>query len=228
MEKMEMIGKLAGGVAHEVRNPLNAIMIFTETLSRDLEQNSKYKPLITHIRSQVDRLLSMMRDLLNLGKPVEKSNLLRESMDTICLASIDLWNHSEMSKSYPIHYEPPENSDVYVLADNQKLQQVFYNLFDNAARHSPEGSEIGLIFKKAPEDICRVHITDSGVGISQEIAEKVFEPFFTTRRGGTGLGLSLVKHIIDFHGGEVEIFNNDPPPGCTVEIRLPKAGTGKT
>jgi PAS domain S-box-containing protein len=227
MAKMEVIGRLAGGVAHEVRNPLNAIMIFTETLSRDLEQNSKYKPLITHIRSQVDRLLSMMKDLLNLGKPIEKSNLSRESMNTICLASIDLWKHAPISKSFPVRYVPPEDPDVYVISDHQKLQQVFYNLFDNAARHSPEGSEINVVFKKSSQDICRVQIIDKGVGIRREIAGKVFEPFFTTRRGGTGLGLSLVKHIIEFHGGEVEIFNNNPPPGCTVEIRLPKAGREK-
>ncbi|MBE0425791.1 MAG: GAF domain-containing protein [Nitrospirae bacterium] len=221
-QKMEVIGKLAGGVAHEVRNPLNAIMVFMETLIRDLESNAKYKPLIFHIRSEVNRLSDLMKDLLNLGRPVEKSDLRSELLNAICLASVDLWKHSEPGRSYTVKVlQPQDYDDVFVIADSQRLQQVFYNLLDNAARHSPEGSEIQLVIKRPEGNICRVQIIDRGKGLSEAILPRVFEPFFTTRRGGTGLGLSIVKHIVETHGGTVEIFNNEPPPGCTSEVRVP-------
>ena len=221
-QKMEVIGNLAGGVAHEVRNPLNAIMIFTETLSRDLANNSKYKPLIFHIQSQVDRLSELMKDLLNLGKPVEYSNLRRESLNAICLASLDLWKHSQVSQSFSVQLlQPKGNSVVYVTADSQRLQQVFINLLDNAAKHSPGGSEILLLIKKPRGKLCTIQITDHGSGIPDHLLPRVFEPFFSTVRSGTGLGLSIVKHIVETHDGSIEIFNNTPPPGCTVEIKLP-------
>jgi signal transduction histidine kinase len=221
-QKMEVIGNLAGGVAHEVRNPLNAIMIFAETLSKDLANNSKYKPLIFHIQSQVDRLSELMKDLLNLGKPVEYSNLRRESLNAICLASLDLWKHSQISKSFSLQFLNPQgNSTIYVTADSQRLQQVFINLLDNAAKNSPEGSEIRFLIKRPRGKLCTVRIIDHGSGIPDHLLPRIFEPFFSTQRSGTGLGLSIVKHIVETHGGSIEIFNNAPPPGCTVEIKLP-------
>lgn len=221
-QKMEVIGRLAGGVAHEVRNPLNAIMIFTETLTRDLESNSKYKHLIFHIRSQVDRLSEIMKDLLNLGKPVEKSHLHIDSLNAICLASVDLWKHSQASHTCTVTVQQPQDyGNIYVKADSQRLQQVFFNLLDNAAKHSPEGSEIQVVIKRPDGNMCGVQIIDRGSGVPEHILPRIFEPFFTTRRRGTGLGLSIVKHIVETHGGGVEIFNNEPPPGCTAEVRLP-------
>jgi signal transduction histidine kinase len=221
-QKMEVIGNLAGGVAHEVRNPLNAIMIFTETLSRDLANNSKYKPLIFHIQSQVDRLSELMKDLLNLGKPIEYSNLRRESLSAICLASLDLWKHSQISQSFSVQFlQPQGNFAVYVTADSQRLQQVFINLLDNAAKHSPKGSEIRFLVKRPRGKFCTIRIIDHGSGIPDHLLPRIFEPFFSTERSGTGLGLSIVKHIVETHGGSVELFNNAPPPGCTVEIKLP-------
>jgi signal transduction histidine kinase len=111
-----------------------------------------------------------------------------------------------------------------VLADSQKLQQVMVNLLDNAAQHSPDGSEIQMIIDRSADGMCRVRITDRGSGIPKENLQRIFEPFFSMRKGGTGLGMSIVKHIVDAHQGMVSIENNAPPLGCTVEIRLPCAG----
>jgi PAS domain S-box-containing protein len=220
--RMEVIGKLAGGVAHEVRNPLNAIMVISEALFKDFGENPEYKPFLLHIRSQVDRLSELMKDLLNLGKPVEQYSMQRESLRGICAASIDIWKHSELGRLHSVKMiYPPDNGGIFVVADSQRLQQVFINLFDNAARHSPPDSEITLLVNEPEEGFCRVQVTDSGSGIPADLLPRIFEPFFTTRRGGTGLGLSIVKHIIESHGGTVEMLNNEPPPGCTVDMRLP-------
>jgi PAS domain S-box-containing protein len=221
-QKMEIIGKLAGGVAHEVRNPLNAIMAISEALSLDLGEDPEYKLLLTHIRAQVDRLSVLMRDLLDLGKPVEQFDKSREPVIEICSASMDIWKHSGLGRSHRVSMIQPQSiGTIPVLADSGRLQQVFLNLLDNAAQHSPEGSEIQVMICEPEGRVCRIQVIDRGSGITPEILPHIFEPFFTTRRGGTGLGMSIVKHIIEAHGGTITIVNNDPPPGCTVEVRLP-------
>jgi PAS domain S-box-containing protein len=226
-QRMEVIGKLAGGVAHEVRNPLNAIMVITEALFKDLGDDPEYKPFIFHIRSQVDRLSALMKDLLDLGKPIEQTNLQSESLNKICSSSIDIWKQSESSRSHTVKIlQPPGN--IFVFADSQRLQQVFINLLENATHHSPEGSEIQLIIKRLADERCKVQVIDRGSGVPEDILPRIFEPFFTTRRGGTGLGLSIVKYVIENHGGTVEAFNNEPPPGCTFGVKLPIEKNQKT
>jgi PAS domain S-box-containing protein len=221
-QKMEVIGKLAGGVAHEVRNPLNAILVITEALFKDLGDNKEYRPFLFHIRSQVNRLSSLMKDLLDLGKPVEQAHMQQESLNKICSSSLDIWKHSELSRSYKVEMlQPSDTGDIFVLADSQRLQQVFLNLLDNAAHHSPGGSEIQLVIEPVNSNMCKVRVIDQGSGVPEEILPRIFEPFFSTRRGGTGLGLSIVKYVVETHGGNIVIFNNAPPPGCTVEVRLP-------
>ena len=223
-QKMNTIAQLAGGVAHEVRNPLNAILAITEALSLDLEEGSEHKIYLDHIRSQVDRLTVLMRDLLDLGKPVEPSNLKRETPSEICRAAIDQWKrYSSYKKHQAFIVCPLEVSNITLLADSTRLEQVFFNVLENAAQHSPEESEIEFSIFKMDASSLGIRITDRGKGISQENLSHVFDPFFTTRRDGVGLGLSVVKQIIEWHGGNIRIYNNDPPPGCTVEISLPIA-----
>jgi signal transduction histidine kinase len=228
-QRMEVVGKLAGGVAHEVRNPLNAIMVITEALFKDLGDNPEYQPFIFHIRSQVDRLSALMKDLLDLGKPIEQTNLQRESLNKICSSSIDIWKHSEPSRSHTVKIlQPTDTGDIFVFGDSQRLQQVFINLLENATHHSPEGSEIQLVIKLLGGERCKVQVIDHGSGVPEDLLPRIFEPFFSTRRGGTGLGLSIVKYVIENHGGTVGAFNNEPPPGCTFEVKLPIEKIQKT
>lgn len=163
-----------------------------------------------------------MKDLLNLGKPVDQSSLFHQSLTAICSSSIDIWKHSEISRSHTVKFsQSADCGDIYVFADSQRLQQVFLNLLDNAAENSPEGSEIGITLKRPDTDLCKIQVVDSGNGVPEEVLPRIFEPFFTTRRGGTGLGLCIVKHVVETHGGRIEVVNNKPLPGCTVEITLP-------
>jgi signal transduction histidine kinase len=222
MEKIRVYGQLTAGVAHEVRNPLNAILAITEALFLDLGDRSEFQPYLTHIRTQVDRLSRLMEDLLELGKPLLQSRLKRESLVAMCSSVIDLWNQTPSSLAHRVHFDVScGQNEVYVIADNQKMQQVFLNLLDNAAQHSHEGSEISMKIVKQPGNTVQISVTDEGAGIRSENLSRVFEPFFTVRKKGTGLGLSIVKHVVEAHGGHVKIRNNDPQPGCTVEITLP-------
>jgi PAS domain S-box-containing protein len=221
-EKMEVIGSLAGGVAHEVRNPLNAIMALTDALDREVGGNPEYRTYMQHMRTQVDRLTTLMNDLLELGKPVERSTLHRESLADICAISVDAWKQSKWGRGREIAVSlSREAQGATLLADAKKLQQVFINLLDNAAQHSPEGAPVRIEASPPAGGKAEVRVVDQGGGIPAEILPKVFDTFFTTRRGGTGLGLSIVKHIIEKHGGSIALVNNDPPPGCTASVALP-------
>jgi PAS domain S-box-containing protein len=221
-QKMEVIGKLAGGVAHEVRNPLHAIMAISEALSLDLGDDDENTLLLAHIREQVDRLSALMTDLLDLGKPIEQFDMHRESVAEICFSCMDIWKQSDLGRSHEVRMVQPESiGTISVRADGRRLQQVFLNLLDNAAQHAPESSEIQIMICEPKGKTCAIQVIDRGSGIPPDILSHIFEPFFSTRRGGTGLGMSIVKHIVEAHGGTIVIVNNNPPPGCAVEIRLP-------
>jgi PAS domain S-box-containing protein len=221
-QKMEVIGSLAGGVAHEVRNPLNAIMALTDALDQEVGDNPEYRTFMMHMRTQVDRLTTLMNDLLELGRPVEQSLLRKESLSGICRLSMDAWKHTKWGTGRNVVLaEPQDGKDTFLFADAKKLQQVFINLLDNAAQHSPAGSTIRIEILPAGERSVEVRVVDRGSGLPDEVLPRVFDTFFTTRRGGTGLGLNIIKHIIERHGGSISLFNNATTPGCTASIILP-------
>jgi PAS domain S-box-containing protein len=228
-DKMTLLGQLAAGVAHEVRNPLNAILAITEALFQDIGDNPEYQPFLDHIRTQVDRLSRLMGDLLDLGKPIGSSSVHKESLLTICTAAVDLWKQTPLSQSHKVLLLLPAGQDyLSVMADSSKLQQVFLNLLENAAQHSPEGSKIRFVISTPKKTTARICVIDQGTGVPPENLQRVFEPFFTTRKRGNGLGLSIVKNIIQALGGDVIIRNNEIPPGCTVEIVMPIVCEGQS
>ena len=220
--EMKIFGQLAAGVAHEVRNPLNAILAITEALFQDIGDNPEYLPYLEHIQNQVNRLSILMKDLLEIGKPISHDSFQPETVARIVTSTIDFWGMLDLSKKYSLRYiSHPESEKLYVKTEIARLQQVVLNLLQNAAQNSPEGSEIVIQVLEPRDKTVNIHIIDRGTGIPHDNLLYVFEPFFTTQKGGTGLGLSIVKHFVESMGGEVAIWNNDPPPGCTVELRLP-------
>jgi PAS domain S-box-containing protein len=229
--KLESIGQLAGGVAHEVRNPLNAILSITEALFREkeIETNPEFEPYITHIRTQVHRLARLMSELLALGKPIPEASLEPVPLYELCRETLDLWKSSGLAANKRVILQASDDAlHSLVLADGMRLQQVLYNLLENAGHHSPAGEKI--LFQVCSAGACdlsdgmaNVRVVDRGEGIAENCLARVFDPFYSDRRGGTGLGLTLVRHFVEGMGGVVTIENNDPPPGCTAEVRIPLA-----
>lgn len=221
-QQMEMLGQLTSGVAHEVRNPLNAIIAVSEALFQDIGEKGEYSEYLYHIRNQVDRLSQLMKDLLDLGRPINLAEMQPVSLHSICSASMESWKQSDpQNKNRLSVIEASDYEDVKIKADTTKLQQVFINLIENAVQHSTGQEKITIQLMKPEDNECRIQITDNGPGIKEEILNRVFEPFFTTRKKGTGLGLSIVKHILKMHGGNIKIWNNSRMNGCTVEVQLP-------
>ncbi|MFW6244320.1 MAG: ATP-binding protein [Fibrobacterota bacterium] len=227
-QEMRMLGLLTSGVAHEVRNPLNGILAITEALNADLGGNPEYSDYINHIRNQVSRLSDLMRDLLDLGRPVEKTNLQPSSVTGLISKALLSWSASSKHKKRRIVQKFfPGAENCIISADRVKMQQVFINLLENACEHSPQNSEITInVEENQDSSSVWIKISDLGDGIKAEFLDHLFEPFFTTRKGGTGLGLGIVKRIIESHGGRIRLYNNTPPPGCTAEICLQRMNSG--
>lgn len=219
-QELERLGRLVGGVAHEVRNPLNAILASTDALAMDLGDDPEYQPLFEVIRSQLNRMSHLMRELLELGKPIPPEHLGRCSLREVCqeAASVLHQSHSRDTRGR-VRLEISEG-DAPVRGDRNKLVQVLVNLLDNAIQCDASGAPIRLIMEEGG-DSHRLRVEDAGPGIPEAHLGRVFEPFFSTRKGGTGLGLTLVKHLVEQHGGQVCLLNRGDRPGCTAEIILP-------
>jgi len=223
--EMNLLGRLASGVAHEVRNPLNGILAISEALFQDLGNNPEYLPYLEHIKSQVHRLSALMNDLLELGKPMPQTELTPMPVAAILRNIIESFKQFSRHKHREVDMVFRETNPGHsVRADTIKIQQVFFNLLENACDHSPENSKVTLEMAEPEESYAVIRVIDGGSGVPPELLFRVFEPFFTTRKGGTGLGLSIVKHIVEMHGGVISLHNNSAGPGLTVEVRLPLAG----
>lgn len=227
-QEMKMLGQLTSGVAHEVRNPLNGILAITEALSNELSDKSDYAEYIELIRKQVMRLSDLMKDLLNLGRPIEKANMMPLTISKLISTAVTLWMQSSVYHDRQIDIKISDDAGpVQVNADRAKIEQVVINLLENACAHSSQDQGITICIQKKGKKIL-IKIVDNGSGIKPEYMEHLFEPFFTTRKGGTGLGLGIVKRIVESHGGSIEISNNTPPPGVTAEVYLPVIETAYT
>lgn len=111
---------------------------------------------------------------------------------------------------------------VPVRADAAEISRAIESVLDNAIQHGGPGSPVSVRVD-AEGNMARCRVSDRGPGAAPQILARAFEPFFTMKRGGTGLGLSLVRHVVEHHGGSATLRNNEPPPGCTAELLLPLA-----
>lgn len=221
-EKLRALGQLAAGVAHEVRNPLNAMVVTVELLAEQLSGNREYQPNLDRIRRQVNRLDNLMKDLLELRRPEDSRNRQLCKVSVLCRMAIDIWKQSNKMLRHDLTTElAPEADHVEVFVDPERVTQVIINLLDNAAQHSLVETEIRVLAKGAVQGFASICVMDEGQGFSEKALAAAFDPFFTTRKGGSGLGLSIAKHIIEIYSGQMSIRNHMPLPGCTVEIRLP-------
>jgi two-component system NtrC family sensor kinase len=222
-EKMATIGRLVSGVAHEVNNPLAAILGFTDLLLENPEIPGTAREDLQIILQETQRTKEIVQDLLSFARqrpaqkePVSVNAVLRQ---TIKLRSYDFSSHGvEVIEQFEENLGP-------TLGDAQQLQQVFLNILNNAYDAIQESGNRGRIrirTRRAEDDI-EVAFIDNGTGVADP--ERIFDPFFTTKQAGkgTGLGLSICYGIVRAHGGEILCWNNDGESGSTFVVRLPAA-----
>jgi PAS domain S-box-containing protein len=222
-EKMATIGRLVSGVAHEVNNPLAAILGFTDLLLEDPQVPASAREELQIILRETQRTKEIVQGLLSFARqrpaqrePMQINAILRQ---TIRLRSYDFSSHGvEVTEEFN------ENLQMAV-GDPQQLQQVFLNILNNAYDAIQESGNHGKIRIRTRQttDFVEVAFIDNGTGVSE--TEHIFDPFFTTKPAGkgTGLGLSICYGIVRAHGGEILCWNNEGESGSTFVVRLPIA-----
>lgn len=219
----QILGQVAAGVAHEVRNPLNAILVTSEVLRHAQEEGRDCAKYIDRIERQTNRLAILMKDMLELRRPIEPASFKRKPVDEFCRATVETWRQS-LDEPAEVQVTMAADLDGAEIAiDPERMAQVLINLLDNAHQHNPPDGTLRLRAERQGTDWCAITIQDEGPGISPEKTARIFDPFFTTRKGGSGLGLSIVRHIVDRHGGEIRAKANENANGASMEVRLPLA-----
>jgi two-component system NtrC family sensor kinase len=225
-EKMAAVGQLVSGVAHEVNNPLTAVLGFTDLLLENPEIPDDAKSELMIVMQEAQRTKQIVQNLLSFARqtPAKRGMVQVNSIldRTVALRAYDFANH-DVQMVQELDPNLPE-----ILADGHQLQQVFLNILNNAydaVRETGRAGEI-RIRTRALEDGVEITLSDNGPGI--KFPDRIFDPFFTTKEvgKGTGLGLSICYGIVKEHEGEIACHNNQAGPGAMFVVRLP-IGTEK-
>ncbi|MEM3143484.1 MAG: porin PorA family protein [Candidatus Nitrosotenuis sp.] len=215
-EKMTVLGNLTARISHDFRNPLNVISNAAQLLAAQQDQKpEEIKRKVDLIKRSVDRMMYQINDIMSYVKDV-KLNLESVSLKQVLESSIE---NSEIPKTVNVSLPA---SDVTIVADSHKLVTMFTNILTNAVQAMNKTGHIDISMQESDKSV-KIHITDSGPGIPKEIIDKIWEPLFTTKQSGTGLGLVSVKSIVEAHGGKISVKNNP----TTFTIELPKNQNNK-
>ena len=216
-ERLSSLGEMAASISHEIRNPLGIIKSSSELLRKKMASLDHSNTIPDIIVEEANRLNSIITDFLNFAKPTSL-NLNPCRVEEILEKNITFLASQIKEQGYIIekHFN---NHLPKIMADAATLYQAFLNILINAMEAMPDGGEIHVGIDSR-DDIITMFFDDEGESIPDDILEKIWNPFFTTKEKGTGLGLGIVKNIIDAHGGSIQI-NNGPAGGVRVTIELP-------
>jgi len=235
-EQLASVGFLAAGVAHEINNPLASIALCAESLESRLldlvakngesEQGELVQRYLKMIQSEAFRCKEITEKLLDFSRTGEVK---RASADLgeLTQSVIDMVRHLGRYQDRNIEFSPSE--PLIATVDAQEIKQVILNLVTNALDSLEPGGTLTIELVRKP-DFAEMIFTDNGCGMSEEVLEHLFEPFFTRKRGGqgTGLGLSIVYRIVSEHGGQIEATSAGPGRGSQFHVTLPLADASRS
>lgn len=226
MDRLVSLGKLASGIAHELRNPLAGIKITAQALSEELSENDSKKEYLNRIMKEIDRLTDLLKMFFSFAKP-QKLNLVYCNLQDIINEIIPfLIKEIEDKKIHFIEAYHPQLPKIKV--DKNQMHQVFLNIFLNAIQAMPNGGGLKVEAKPlstinsdgSKQSFIKIIISDTGKGIPPQILNRIFDPFFTTKPKGVGLGLSITYQIIKKHGGSINV-ESQLNSGTSFIINLP-------
>jgi signal transduction histidine kinase len=219
-DRLAAISRISGGVAHEVKNPLNAILLHVEVARAKLSHgDTDVAPQMEIISREILRLDRVVKTFLDFTRPVDL-NLSDVPLHELVGEIVDLARPQADAAKIRINVWQ-EGEDVEVRIDRDLLKQAFLNIVVNAMQAMPEGGELRFE-SSAGEDSAEIRITDSGAGIPPELRDKIFRLYFTTKKEGSGIGLAMTFRIVQLHDGTID-FTSEPGKGTTFFIRLPIA-----
>ena len=217
-ERLAALGQLSAGLAHELRNPLGTMKASAEMLAKQVEPSNEIaREMAGFISSEVDRTNKLVTRFLDFARPM-----------SVRLEKTDLIQVIDQAVAEVGKHVPPFDVTIYknyspdippFLLDGQLMERVLYNLLVNAAQASPPGGSI-TIKARDVDGTVEIAVIDRGSGIEPKHLENIFNPFFTTKSGGVGLGLAIVSKIIDEHEGKIAV-ESEPGSGTVFRIYLP-------
>ncbi|MCL6617470.1 MAG: PAS domain S-box protein, partial [Anoxybacillus ayderensis] len=213
-EKLALMGEMAAKAAHEIRNPLAVIHGFLTFMNENLRERDREQYHIPLLLKEIDRINAIVEDMLLIAKP--SAPVMKEAyIETIVQDVLSLFQQTLEAKNIRVHVRLDH---VPLQLDSKQMMQVLYNLLHNSIEAMEEGGTI-CIYSDVDETY-NMYMYDSGSGIPTHMQETIFEPFITTKSSGTGLGLTIVKRIIENHGGTIALHDSSEQ-GTTFVIRLP-------
>ncbi|MBI3625240.1 MAG: PAS domain S-box protein [Candidatus Rokubacteria bacterium] len=221
-DRLSAIGRLAANIAHEIRNPLASLSGAIEVLTRELSLDKNQDRLVQVVLRESDRLNQIIKEFLDYARPASLRPLpvnVGEVLDEVLL----LLEHRALPAHLKIVRE--YDADVSAVLDPQQFRQAIWNLCINALEAMPDGGELRIgagIATHRNRRKLEVWVADTGSGINSESLPHIFEPFFSTKPEGSGMGLAVVHRMVQDHGGDVEA-RSDPGGGTTFTLRLPLA-----
>jgi two-component system, NtrC family, sensor histidine kinase HydH len=222
-DRLAALGQLSAGLAHELRNPLGTIKASAELLQRNVAaENDVAREMAGFIGSEVDRTNSLVTRFLQFARPLK---LLRDNADlaqTLDRAIAQVEREAKGAAVYK-NYEPEIAPFPF---DAELMERVFYNLILNAVQASPPGGAVSVKTRSAG-DAVEIAVIDRGAGIEPQQRDSIFNPFFTTKPEGVGLGLAIVSKIVDEHGGKITV-ESEPGKGSVFHVLLPNAAVGES
>lgn len=211
--KLATLGQAAAALAHEIRNPLGAIKLFSSLLKHELSERPEGLKFLSHIEQSISQLDATISNILQFTKqgpvnlsPINLTGLLRERISAFVLTHPQMTIQTELKEEY------------FINGIEQSLRQIINNLMANAAQATKEKGTISISLTRQENDLLILKIKDSGPGIPESIASELFEPFITTKNEGIGLGLAIVKRLTEQQGAKISAHNDG---GAVFTITFP-------
>jgi len=231
LDKLAALGTMAAGIAHEIRNPMNAMLGFAELLKRELPQHSREYRFASRISDGVVEVDAIITNMLSFANP---QRLVLETCDAraVVEGAIELVQRAA-DADQPVARITHDVPETAFAADRIKIRQALRNLVANALQAQPAGGAVHVSLTRDARGLS-FHVVDRGPGIPAALRQRLGDPFFTTRAEGTGLGLSLVHTIAELHGGRFEVCPHPPTcphglgAGAHVVLHLPLQQTERT
>ena len=216
-EKLSIVGELAAGVAHEIRNPLTTIKGFIQLFKWENGADEINDLLL----SELARIETITSEMLTLGKP-QAVQLHRTNLRELVENTLELLSPQAHMENIQFNL-CVEDSSFFITGEKNQLKQVFLNILKNAIEAMPEGGNIHINLQKRDDSECVLSVQDEGCGIPEELLPRLGEPFYSLKEKGTGLGLMICNKIIKQHHGSIT-YQSKAQKGTLVEIKLPLAG----
>lgn len=216
-EKLALLGETAAALAHEVRNPLGAIKLFTSLLARDLQHMPESAKLVEQIDKSVSSLDSVVGNILQFSRE-QKLQLAPLNIHALLMEQKE---HFQRGVAEKANFEMDLKAAPFMMGCEHSLRRALYNLILNALQATRYSGTIRIASHDGPNGEVVLEISDDGCGIPQELLGRLFDPFVTSRNEGTGLGLAVVRQTIEQHAGTIQVANKTK--GACFSITLPRA-----